>query len=77
MICLVICTYNATTFHETFIMNIPTILCWDERYFELKPEIIPIFMKLKANIYFNDHKKAAKHINHVWKNIDTWWEALR
>ena len=25
----------------------------------------------------NDYKKAAEHINHVWENIDTWWESTK
>jgi putative transferase (TIGR04331 family) len=73
---LVICTYNGTTFHETFLMDVPTILYWDEKYFELKPTIKPIFEKLKkAKVFFNDPVKASDHINKIWDNIEIWWES--
>jgi len=30
-------------------------------------------MKKKAQIFFDNEKLAAAHINNVWNNVDQWW----
>ena len=69
--------WNSTTFLETLASNIPTIIFWDEKYFELRPSAIKDFDVLKkANIYFNNPINAANHINLIWDDIDFWWNNI-
>lgn len=72
-----ICTYNATTFLESFFMNHPTILFWNEKYSELNEEAKPYFEGLKRiNLFFDDPVKASNFINTIWHDVDSWWEEV-
>ena len=54
--------------------NIPTIIFWDENYFELRESAKNDFEVLKkAKIFFSNPNEAAKHINEIWENVDLWW----
>ena len=44
-LCLATC--NATTYLETFRLNIPTVLFWDPYYWENRESALPIFNELK------------------------------
>ena len=74
---LAISGWNSTTFLETLASNIPTIIFWDEKYFELRTSAIDDFEVLKkANIYFDNPTNAANHINSIWDDIDFWWNDI-
>jgi len=69
-------TYNGTTFIESFSMNIPTIIFWDPKYWEINKSAEKYFNQLKKVGVFHDNpESAAKHINKIWNDIDTWWES--
>lgn len=71
---IVIATYNATTFLETFSANIPTLIFWDSSMWELNSKSKYFFDILEdAGILFYDPVLAAKKLNTIWINIDEWW----
>tara|TARA_B100001057_G_scaffold308324_1_gene308426 strand:+ start:967 stop:2706 length:1740 start_codon:yes stop_codon:yes gene_type:complete len=71
---LYVATYNATTYLETFRLNIPTIIFWDTNYWENRDSVKPLFEELKRVKVFHDSpESAAKHINKIWDNVEGWW----
>ena len=70
-----IATYCATTYIESLALNIPTIIFWDEKYWEINDESKKYFELLKkANILFDNPKQAANHLVLHWDSINNWWE---
>jgi len=68
-------TYNATTYLETLAWNIPTIVYWDNKYWELKDEVKPFFEMLKnAKIFHESPEEAAQHLINIWDDVDYWWK---
>jgi putative transferase (TIGR04331 family) len=73
-----ISTYNATTFLETFSKGIPTVMFWDENYWEINKTALPYYQKLQeAKILFYDPKECAKHVNEIWDNPLKWWNDVQ
>jgi putative transferase (TIGR04331 family) len=71
---LYIASYNATTFLETFRLNIPTVIFWDPNYWENRDSVELLFNELKRVKVFHDTpESAAKHINEIWNNVEGWW----
>lgn len=71
---LFIGTYNATTYNETLLANIPTVIFWDEKFSEIAEKDKKIFNNLKdVGIFHDNPKKAARHVNEVYKNLKEWW----
>ena len=71
---LYISTYNATTFLESLAWNVPTIIFWNEKHFELSDDAQPYFQLLKSvGIFHNSPQAAAKHMTYIWDNVDDWW----
>ena len=69
-------TYNATTFLETLAANYPTIVFWNPMHWDLHPRARPMFEELKkAKIFFESPCGAAKHVNRVFQNPDSWWQS--
>tara|TARA_B110000116_G_C16445902_1_gene407017 strand:- start:23 stop:556 length:534 start_codon:yes stop_codon:yes gene_type:complete len=67
-------TYNATTFLESFSMNIPTVIFWNPNHWELRESAKPYFDSLKnVGIFHETPESAAKHIISVWDNVNCWW----
>ena len=67
-------TYNATTYLEALSLNIPTIVFWDQNYWEIKDQVKPIFLHLKkVKILHETPEKAAQHLVEIWGDIDQWW----
>jgi putative transferase (TIGR04331 family) len=74
---LFISTYNATTYLESFSLNIPTIIFWDPNYWELTHEAIEYFEELeKVGIFHKNPGKAAKFIETIWYDVDNWWNQI-
>jgi len=74
---LFICTYNATTFLESFFLNHPTILFWNKKFSELNDDAKPYFDGLKKiNVFFDDPSEASKLVNSIWHDVDSWWEEV-
>ena len=71
---LYIATYNATTFLESLAMNIPTIIFWDPKHWELRPGAQPYFDRLKeAGIFHETPESAAAKVAEVWNDVPGWW----
>ena len=68
-------TYNATTFLESFTMNIPAVMFWNPEHWELRDSAIPFFDKLKeVGILHDTPESAAEHVNAIWEDVNLWWE---
>ena len=69
-----VATYNATVFLETLSMNIPTVMFWNPKHWELRDAAEPYYQELKkAKILFDNPSLAADHINFIWDDVETWW----
>jgi putative transferase (TIGR04331 family) len=72
---LSISTYNATTFLETFNRNIPTVIFWDQNYWELNDSARSHFDELiRAKILFTDPAECADHVNSIFNDTISWWQ---
>ena len=71
---LCIGTYNATVYLESMAQNFPTIIFWDPAHWELRDEAKLYFNELKsAGIFHDSPESAAKHLNLIWDDIESWW----
>ena len=73
---LFIATYNATTYLEAFTMDIPTVMFWNPRHWELRPTAQPFFADLqRSGIFHETPESAARHVSEVWNDIEGWWNS--
>ncbi|NQT81294.1 MAG: transferase [Candidatus Aminicenantes bacterium] len=71
---LLICTYNATAFLETFAANYPTLLFWNPNHWELRPSAKPYFNELRnVGILHDSPESAAKKANEISEDPNSWW----
>ena len=71
---LFISTYNATTYLESFTMNVPSVIFWNPNHWELCDSAIPYFEELtRAGIFHETPESAAHHVAAIWNDIDAWW----
>ena len=71
-----ITTWNATTYLETLSLNIPTMMFWDPKFFEIKKSSEKYFDMLKqVGIFHETPESAANHLIKIWGDIDGWWES--
>jgi putative transferase (TIGR04331 family) len=71
---LYISTYNATTFLESFTMDVPTVIYWNPDHWELRESAKAYFSDLeRAGIFHETPEAAARHVATVWDDIDAWW----
>ena len=71
---LYISTYNATTYLETLNWNIPTIIFWNCKHWELKEEVKPYFDLLESvGIFHKTPESAAIQVEKIWNNVEQWW----
>lgn len=69
-----ISTYNATTYLESLSWNIPTIIFWNPKHWELKKEVKPYFRLLSSvGIFHKTPKSAAQQMINIWDDTDAWW----
>ena len=69
-------TYNATTFLESFAMNIPTVMFWNPNHWELRDPVKPYFTALKeVGVFHETPESAAKHITEIWNDVEKWWNS--
>ncbi len=73
---LYISTYNATTYLESLTWNVPTIMFWNPKHWELNEQAKPYFELLeKAGIFHTTPKSAAQKMIEVWEDVDGWWHS--
>ncbi len=71
---LYVSTYNATTFLESLAMNIPTIMFWNPKHWELRSDAIPYFERLTTvGIFHETPESAAAKVNAIWNDVPGWW----
>lgn len=71
---LYISTYNATTFLESFTMNIPTVIYWNPNHWELRDSAVPCFEELRrVGIFHETPESAAHHVAAIWGDVGAWW----
>lgn len=71
---LLIGTMNGTTYLESIILNVPTVIFWNPQHNELRASAIPYFEDLKrVGIFHENPELAAHHVNRIWENVDSWW----
>lgn len=67
-------TYNATTYLETFSINMPSILFWNPYHWEINENAKNLLKKLQEEkIFHSSPKSAAKHLEFIWDDVDSWW----
>ena len=73
---LYISTYNATTYLESLYWNVPTLIFWNPKHWELKENAKTYFELLKSVGIFHDTPEgAAQQMINVWDDIDLWWNS--
>ena len=71
---LFISTYNATTYLESFAMDVPTVIYWNPDHWELRDSAIPYFEDLKrVGVFHETPESAARHMAVIWDDVDAWW----
>lgn len=71
---IIICSYPQTTFSESLLSGIPTILFYPKELFELHENYHDLVNALlEAKIIFHCPKLAALHINSIWRDPQHWW----
>ena len=57
-------------------MNIPTIMFWNQYYFEIRDSAIPYFEQLKIiGIFHETPESAARQMTKVWDDVGKWWNS--
>ena len=73
---LYVSTYNATTFLESLYLNIPTIMFWDFKFWEISQDAKPFYDELIIiGILHDSPESAAKKIDEIWNDVESWWES--
>lgn len=71
---LVICTYPETTFLESMITGVPTVLLFMENIWNFDESHYILVEKLRQNnIIFSCPDEATKHIKNIIHNPKKWW----
>jgi putative transferase (TIGR04331 family) len=71
---LYIATYNATTYLESFNMDVPTVIYWNPKFWELRDSAAPYFDDLmRVGIFHKTPESAARHVAAIWGDVDAWW----
>jgi len=71
---LFVCTYNATTYLETFAANFPTVMFWNPDHWELNPSAQPCFDELRRiGIFHDTPESAAALVNEISNDPASWW----
>ncbi len=67
-------TYNATTYLESFTMNVPTVIFWNPNHWEIRKSAKPYFEALEeVGLFHTTPESAAKHVSEIWNDVNSWW----
>jgi putative transferase (TIGR04331 family) len=73
---IIVCTYPQTTFSAAIYSNVPVILLYVKKYWELRPEFDELLLiMMEANIIFSDATLASRHISNIYSTPNEWWES--
>jgi len=71
---LCISAYKGTTFMETLAMDIPTLMFWDPKSWELCASARPYFEQMKeVGIFHETPESAAAKMTEIWDDVPGWW----
>jgi putative transferase (TIGR04331 family) len=71
---LCVATTNATVYLQTLATNYPTLLYWNPRYNELRPEVKEDFKALaEAGILHYEPASAARALAEAFGDVESWW----
>ena len=71
---LVICTYPQTTFSEAMYSGVPTMILYDEKFWEVQPIYKELVQLLKVSgIMYTDEILAAQHVDSIVNDPMEWW----
>ncbi len=71
---LVVCTYIGRAFVELLAANIPTLIFWNQNYWEVNNNSLKDLENLKEVGIFHDNPiNASNHLNYIFDQIDDWW----
>jgi len=75
---LIVSTYNATTYLETFSANLPTLLYWDPTLWEIGDGARGYYELLKevGILHFSEESILTK-ISEVWDDTFAWWDSIQ
>ncbi len=69
-----VATYNATTFLETFAMDVPTVMFWNPEHWEVRDSAGEVFEALReVGILHDSPVSAAGHLASIWEDPTAWW----
>ncbi len=72
---LVVIDHLGTTLLETLALNIPTIMFWDPRRWEVREDAAPYLDELRdAGMLWDSPEAAATKVAQIAGNPRTWWE---
>ncbi len=72
---LLVHSYDSTGILETLSWNLPTIAFWRDGFEHLRDEVISDYeLLLEVGIIHLSPVGAARKVNEVWGNIDSWWQ---
>ncbi len=71
---LCISTYNGTVFLETLAANFPTLIFWNPRLFDIRPQVASVFGRLRdAGVLHETPMSAARLLNRISGDVAAWW----
>ncbi|TAM37188.1 hypothetical protein EPN54_05310 [bacterium] len=72
---LVVIDHLNTSFLESLVINVPTILFCNKSHYNFSEYATPFFNRLRdVGILHDDPYSAAKKVNKVWVDPKSWWE---
>ena len=73
---LTLFSYDSTGILELLSKNIPVMAFWDNNLDHIRDSALPYYKELaKAEIIHFSSMSAAKKINEVWDDIESWWNS--
>lgn len=73
---LFVATYNATTFLETFASEIPTLMFWNPRYWEVRDSARALFQSLReVGVLHDNPESAAAKVSAIVDDPEGWWRS--
>ena len=73
---LIVISTDYTTNKQCFILNHPTILLWDNNYFQIRSEAKKYYDQLfEAGILYFSSELCAKKVNQIENDPQKWWQS--
>ena len=73
---VIICTYNASNYLEALSANVPTIIFWDPKLWEIPDWAEADFRCLgSVGIFHETPESAARQLIQVWDCLENWWNS--